>query len=182
MSFAYKGTPRYPFQVCEQCCSNRPKSDLIRKGCYSYAQHANAGKVFVTSVGNKLEIVRPFPQHAVSRIGANKWFVVCDGRRCRGPSHCCYAHSQAEADVWNTKLAASRGVLGGRPTCNPTNPITVQHQQQQFPPVLGYIPAQSAATNVEDAETSWPELPNVRTVARLWTMQPVDTIPLSVRT
>ena len=158
----------------------------MSKGCYSYAQHADAGKVFVTSVGNKLEIVRPFPQHAVPRIGANKCFVVCDGRRCGGPERCCYAHSQAEADVWNTMLAASRGLLptASRPTY-PTNPV--QHQPQGvFVPSSRFVPAQPPATDsrtvlVKGAETSWPELPNVRTIAKRCIMQRVDTISLSVR-
>ena len=157
----------------------------MSKGCYSYAQHADAGKVFVTRVGNKLEIVRPFPEHAVSRIGANKWFVVCDGRRCGGRDRCCYAHSQVEADVWNTKLAASRGLLPSRPTY-PTNPVQQHQQQGVFVPALRFVPAPAPATEsravlVEDAETSWPELPNVSTVAKPCTTKRVDTTSLSVR-
>ena len=166
MSLEYKSTPRYSFEVCEQCCKSRPESDLIRKGCYSYVQHANAGKVLVTKVGSGLAIVRPFPQHAVSRIGENKWFVICDGRRsCSGVSRCCYAHSQAEADTWNTMLASYRGLLPGGRT---THPITVHLPPQPFVSVVRPISVQPPATSsgrtfVEDNDRSWPDLPNVRT-------------------
>ena len=187
MTLLYKGTLRYSFEVCERCCKSRPEGDLIRKGCYSYAQHANAGKVLVTKVRSGLEIVRPFPQHAVSRIAENKWFVVCDGRRCSGVSRCCYAHSQAEADVWNTKLAARRGTLSGGRTYS-TYPITVQQQPQPFVPVGSSIPAQSpvissGSTFVEDNDRSWPDLPNVRAIkpCTCLIMQPADTMSLSVR-
>ena len=175
MSFElYKGTLRYSYEVCEQCYRSRPRSDLIRKGCYSHAQHDGGRKVFVVNEENRLIIVRPFPRDALSHMGQDKWYVVCDRKRCRGYSHCRYAHSRAEADVWNTKLATYRRMPSGGHPYSTTYPVTVQ--QTQCPSLPVALATISGCPSVEENGSSWPDLSNVRTAK----MQSVDIYNVSL--
>ena len=79
MASEYRGRQRYLYEVCAQCYRRRPNDqELTLNVCYSPAEHGMAGKICVTHVNDRLQIVRPRPV----LVSKDKRFVHCGHKYC----------------------------------------------------------------------------------------------------